>query len=282
MSAPHWRTARRTLSLQRPLVMGILNLTPDSFSDGGRLSTVDAAIATAEAMIAACVDILDVGGESTRPGAEAVAEPEELRRVVPVVEALARRYATPISVDTMKSAVMRAAMDVGAEIINDVSALSAPGALSVAASAHAGVCLMHMQGEPRSMQHNPQYNDVVDEVVRFLRARMHACTDAGIEADAIAIDPGIGFGKRLDDNLALLRATPALAALGAPLLIGVSRKSLFGALLGVAVDQRLVSSVVTALQAAVMGAKILRVHDVPETIHALKLGRALGLPLGSD
>lgn len=270
------RCASHTLDLTTPVVMGILNVTPDSFSDGGRFAHRDRAIEHALAMIEAGAGIIDVGGESTRPGADAVDAEEEIRRVVPVVEALrARASAVPISVDTSKAAVIRAAVGAGAAMINDVRALRDDGALQAAAEGAAAVCLMHMQGEPRTMQANPRYGDIVGEVREFLAARVAACEAVGIGRERIAIDPGIGFGKRIDHNLALLAALPQLAKLGLPILIGVSRKSMFATLLGRAVDARMAGGLAVATASALAGAHILRVHDVAETVDAVKVVSAL-------
>ncbi|HEY8539214.1 MAG TPA: dihydropteroate synthase [Steroidobacteraceae bacterium] len=269
------RCKSQTLDLRSPVVMGILNVTPDSFSDGGRYKESKAAIAHALAMIEAGAGIIDVGGESTRPGAEDVSEEEELRRVVPVVAELARRTNVPISVDTSKPAVMKAALEAGAEMINDVRALADPRALAEVAASGAAVCLMHMQGEPRSMQDDPKYVDVVTEVRDFLSERLQACIAAGIDRERIVLDPGIGFGKRLQHNLALLAHLPALTALGCPVLIGVSRKSMFGALLNRPVEQRLAGGLAVATAAVLAGVSIVRAHDVAETVDAVKTAAAL-------
>ena len=261
------------IDLATPCVMGIVNVTADSFFDGGRLDT-DAAIAHAKRMIDDGARIIDVGGESTRPGAAPVDAEEELRRVVPVVAALARDGAC-VSIDTMKPAVMRAALDSGAAIINDVRALQAPGALDVAAASNAAVCLMHMQGEPATMQHAPAYRDAVTEVRTFLARRAAACVDAGIGRDRIVIDPGFGFGKTVAHNVELLRGLDAFAALGYAVLVGLSRKSMLGAIAGRDVDERLAASVAAALAAAVRGARILRVHDVAATVDALAVWNAI-------
>jgi dihydropteroate synthase len=264
-----------TLDLSQPIVMGILNVTPDSFSDGGRFIDSTQALDHAQRMLEAGAGIIDVGGESTRPGAADVSEDEELRRVVPVIEALAARFAVPISVDTSKAAVMSAAVEAGATLINDVRALREPGALEAAARTDAAVCLMHMQGQPRSMQLEPQYEDVVAEVKAFLLERVTACEAVGIARDRLVLDPGIGFGKHLQHNLALLAHLPALAQPGVPVLVGVSRKSLFQALLGRRVEQRLAGGLAVATAAALAGAAILRVHDVAETLDAMKVVQAL-------
>jgi dihydropteroate synthase len=262
-----------TIDLATPCVMGIVNVTADSFFDGGRLD-VDAAIDHARRMLDDGARIIDVGGESTRPGARAVDAEEELRRVLRVVAALARDGAC-VSIDTMKPAVMRAALDSGAAIINDVRALQAPGALDVAAASNAAVCLMHMQGEPATMQHAPAYRDAVTEVRTFLARRAAACVDAGIGRDRIVIDPGFGFGKTVAHNVELLRGLDAFAALGYAVLAGLSRKSMLGAIAGRDVDERLAASVAAALAAAVRGARILRVHDVAATVDALAVWNAI-------
>ena len=268
-------TGEARLTLPRPALMGVLNVTPDSFSDGGQHATRDAALRHAEALSAAGADLIDIGGESTRPGAAPVSEQQELDRVIPVVEALADSVETPISSDTSKAGVMTAATAAGAALINDVRALREPGALEAAAASGRPVCLMHMQGTPEDMQERPTYDRVVDDVVAFLESRVRACVAAGIDRASIALDPGIGFGKRLEDNLALLNRLDRLLGLGLPLLVGVSRKSMIGAITGRDVDQRLVGSVVLAFFAAQEGAHILRVHDVAETEDARRILRAL-------
>jgi len=255
--------------------MGVVNVTPDSFSDGGRFASTDAAVGHALRMVEEGAGLLDVGGESTRPGAQAVGAEEEIRRVVPVIEALAARARIPISVDTSKPAVMTAAVGAGATLINDVRALREPGALEAAADTNAAICLMHMQGEPRTMQVDPRYDEVVAEVRDFLRERAEVCIAAGIAPERLAIDPGIGFGKRLEHNLALLAGLPELAGLGWPLLVGVSRKSMFGELLGRAVDQRIAGGVAMATAAVLAGASIVRTHDVAATVDAVKVAVAL-------
>jgi dihydropteroate synthase len=257
-----------------PLLMGVVNVTPDSFHDGGRYAAADDAVAHARRLIDEGADLLDLGGESTRPGAVPVSAEEELRRVLPVLEAL-RGCGVPVSVDTRQPAVMRTALAAGAAMINDVYALRAPGALEAVAGTDASVCLMHMLGEPRTMQQAPRYADVVGEVTAFLAARIDACVTAGIDRGRIVIDPGFGFGKRLEDNLALARALAELATL-APVLVGFSRKSMIGALTGrAATADRLAGSVAAALWAARHGAAILRVHDVAETRDALAVWRQL-------
>lgn len=266
---------RHRIDLSRPVVMGILNVTPDSFSDGGRFIGLSQALEQAERMIEQGAGMIDVGGESTRPGAADVSEDEEIRRVVPVIEALAARTSVPISVDTSKPGVMSAAVAAGASLINDVRALREPGALEAAARTNAAVCLMHMQGQPRTMQHEPHYDDVVGEVTAFLEQRVEACEAVGMGRERLVLDPGIGFGKRLEHNLALLAHLPQLGRSGLPLLVGVSRKSLFQGLLGRPVEQRLAGGLAVATAAVLAGAAILRVHDVAETVDAVKVARAL-------
>lgn len=260
--------------LARPLVMGIVNVTPDSFSDGGRLASARAAIAHAQQLVADGADILDIGGESTRPGADTVSEQQELDRVLPVIEGL-RGVPVPISIDTCKTGVMGAALAAGASMVNDVNALQAHGALEVLAGSGAAVCLMHKQGEPRSMQQQPQYVDVVAEVHAFLRERVALLHAAGVSSERIVVDPGFGFGKTLAHNLALLRGLSGFAALGVPVLAGLSRKSMLGAITGRGVNERLTASVVAALLAVQHGAAIVRVHDVRETTDALKIWHAV-------
>ena len=278
-TTPQLDCAGRMLKLDRVRVMGIVNVTPDSFSDGGAHVTPDAAVAHGLLLAGQGADILDVGGESTRPGAAAVPLQEELRRVVPVIERLARETALPISVDTSHPEVMRAAVAAGAGFINDVRALQAPDALHVAAQLGVPVCVVHMQGEPRSMQQTPQYADVVEDVHRFLAERLFACELEGIPKSRVFVDPGFGFGKTLEHNLALLRALPRLAGLGAGLVVGLSRKSMIGALTGVAdAGARVVGSTAAALLAAQRGARIVRVHDVAATRQALAVWQALAEP----
>jgi dihydropteroate synthase len=269
------RCGAHTLDLSRPVVMGVLNVTPDSFSDGGRYIDREQALAHALRMVEEGAGILDVGGESTRPGAEAVAAEEEIRRVAPLIEALAKRVATPISVDTSKPEVIAAALQAGAGMVNDVRALREPGALAVAARSNAAICLMHMQGEPRTMQHEPRYDDVVADVAGFLRERVDACVGRGVSRDRLLLDPGIGFGKRLEHNLALLAALPDLSELGLPLMIGVSRKSMLGQLSGRPVGDRLAAGVALAAAAVLAGVSVVRVHDVRETVDAVKAAAAL-------
>jgi dihydropteroate synthase len=263
------------LDLSTPLVLGILNVTPDSFSDGGRFVDVQRAVEHGIAMAQAGAGMIDVGGESTRPGAQAVGEQEEIDRVAPVIAALTQHLSIPVSVDTSKPGVMSAALRSGAVLINDVRALQEPGALEMAATSDAGVCLMHMQGAPRSMQHDPRYTDVVREVREFLDTRVAACEQAGIGRNRILLDPGIGFGKRLAHNLQLLSHLPSLRQSGLPVLIGVSRKSMFGELLQRSVEQRLAGGVALATAAILAGASALRVHDVAETVDAVRVASAL-------
>jgi len=260
--------------------MGILNVTPDSFSDGGRYAELEAALERARQMEAEGAAIIDVGGQSTRPGALTVEESIEIGRVVPVIEAIAARSEIAISIDTSRPHVMAAAVAAGASIINDVYALREPGARAAAAEAHAGVCLMHMQGEPRTMQDSPHYNDVVGEVMEFLSRERCACIEAGIASEAIALDPGFGFGKSLEHNLALLRELGRFAALDAPLLVGVSRKSVIGKILGKTVQDRLYGGLGLAALAVANGARIIRSHDVAPTLDAVRSVSAVlqGLP----
>jgi dihydropteroate synthase len=255
--------------------MGVINVTPDSFSDGGRFVSNEAAVVHALRMVEEGAGLIDVGGESTRPGALAVSAEEEIRRVIPVIESLAARTKVSISVDTSKPAVMTAAVRAGASMINDVRALREPGAIEAAARTDAAICLMHMQGEPRTMQADPRYDDVVAEVRDFLRERAEACLASGIAKDRLLVDPGIGFGKRLEHNLALLAGLPALTGLGWPVLIGVSRKSMFASLLGRSVDERVAGGVAMATAAVLAGASIVRTHDVAATVDAVKVAVAL-------
>lgn len=261
----------RTLDLSRPQVMGILNVTPDSFSDGSRYQALDRALQHAADMVAAGATLIDIGGESTRPGAADVPVEEELARVVPVVERIARELDVWISVDTSKAAVMQASIAAGAHLMNDIRALLEPGALEVVAAAQVPVCLMHMQGAPRSMQLAPHYDDLFGEVDAFLQARIDACLAAGIERQQILLDPGFGFGKTLEQNYQLLGNLRHFHHFGLPLLIGLSRKSMLGNLLQRPVDQRLAGSLAGALYAAGQGAQIIRVHDVAETVDALRV-----------
>lgn len=270
------RCGKFTLDLSRPIIMGILNVTPDSFSDGGQFLDPQRALDHTHAMVEQGADIIDIGGESTRPGAQAVSLDDELRRVIPLIEELAPHLPVPVSVDTSKPEVMRVAADAGAGLLNDVYALRLPGALQAAAATGLPVCLMHMQGEPRSMQDNPQYQNVVAEVKTFLLERAAAAEAAGIPRASILLDPGFGFGKNLAHNLSLLRNLHELAATGYPLLVGLSRKRMIGSLLGDApVERRLHGSVAAALLAMQHGATIVRVHDVQATKDALAVWQAV-------
>jgi len=263
------------LELPRPSVMGILNVTPDSFSDGGRFVDMDAARRQAEAMAEAGAAIIDIGGESTRPGADDVSEAEELDRVIPVVEAIRAATGLPISVDTSKAGVMRAAVVAGAAMINDVIALQGPGALVSAAELKVPVCLMHMQGSPRTMQHEPRYDDVATDVAEFLRARVAACVAAGIDRELIVVDPGFGFGKTHAHNVELLANLRQLLDLGLPLLVGLSRKATLGEITGRDVSARMPASIAAATIAVMNGAQIVRAHDVRETVDAVKVAHAV-------
>ena len=270
-----WRCRHRSIDLSRPVVMGILNVTPDSFSDADRYAGTAAALERAARIVEEGAAIIDVGGESTRPGAAAVDEAVEIARVVPVIEGIAATSDIAISIDTSKPAVMAAAVAAGACIVNDVYALRAPGARAFAAAAEVGVCLMHMQGEPRTMQDNPQYDDVVAEVSEFLLYERDECVRTGIARDAIALDPGFGFGKGLGHNLTLLKSLAHFADLGSPLLVGVSRKSFIGRVLGRAVDERLYGGLGLAALAASQGARIIRTHDVGATRDAIGMVSAV-------
>jgi len=263
------------LDLSRPQVMGVLNVTPDSFSDGGDFFAPERALARALQMQEQGAALIDIGGESTRPGAAPVSAEDELRRVLPVIEALQGRLEVPISIDTRKPEVMRAAAAAGAGMINDVNALRAPGALEAAAESGLPVCLMHMQGEPRTMQSGPRYSDVVGEVKGFLMERVAACEAAGIGRQRILLDPGFGFGKTLEHNLQLLARLDELAASGLPVVVGLSRKSMIGKLLGVEVGERLPASIALAVLAVERGARLVRAHDVAATWQALQMQAAL-------
>lgn len=258
-----------------PLVMGVLNVTPDSFSDGGRFDRPAAALDRAAQMVADGVDIIDVGGESTRPGATPVSIDQELNRVMPVLESLVARFDVPVSVDTSSAQVMRAAAAAGAAMINDVRALQRPGALEAAAESGLPICLMHMQGDPQTMQARPAYSNVLEEVQGFLEERIAACLAAGIARQSLLIDPGFGFGKSLEHNLVLLRELATFRGLGLPMLVGMSRKSMIDRITGQPVDQRLAGSLALAVLAAERGARIIRVHDVRETIDALRVTHAV-------
>ena len=269
-----WQTTRHAIDLSRPRVMGIVNVTPDSFSDGGAHATTAAALAHCEQMVRDGADILDIGGESSRPGAARVSALDELARVLPVLRG-ALTLGVPVSVDTCKPEVMREALALGVDIVNDIRALQASGALDIVAGHPAcGVCLMHMKGEPQSMQNDIRYDDVVAEVTAFLAARSQALMERGVARDRIVLDPGIGFGKRAEQNLELLRRQRELLAPGFALLVGWSRKSTLGQLTGRAVGDRLAASVAAALAAVDRGAAIVRVHDVAATVDALAVWRA--------
>lgn len=270
------RCGTQTLDLTRPVVMGVVNVTPDSFSDGGKFLNADAAVAHALRLVDEGAAILDIGGESTRPGAQPVPVGEELRRVLPVIEQLASRTRAIISIDTGKPEVMTAAAAAGAGLINDVRALREPGALAAAAASGCAVCLMHMQGEPRTMQAAPSYDDVVHEVHAFLYERAQQCLDAGIARERIVLDPGFGFGKTQAHNLELLRRLAELTAGDYPVLVGLSRKSWVGALTGRGPDERLHGSVALAVIAVLNGARIVRAHDVAATVDAIKIATAMG------
>ena len=268
-------TARESiLNLTFPQVMGILNVTPDSFSDGGRHNSLDLALRHAEAMINAGATLLDIGGESTRPGAAEVSEDEELARVVPVVEAIARRFDVWISVDTSKAIVIREAARAGMHLINDIRSLQEPGALQAAAETGLPVCLMHMQGQPKTMQLSPKYEDVVAEVAEYFVEQIARCENAGIPKSKLLLDPGFGFGKNLNHNYQLLARLAEFHHFGLPLLVGMSRKSMVGQLLHVSPEQRVTGSVACAVIAAMQGAQIVRVHDVKETVEAMRVVEA--------
>ena len=269
------RCAAKTLDLSTPVVMGVLNVTPDSFSDGGRFLSPAAAIEQGLRLAAEGAALIDVGGESTRPGAAPVGVAEELARVVPVVRALSERTTAVISVDTSKPQVMQAAAAAGAGLINDVRALREPGALAAARASGCAVCLMHMQGEPGTMQQAPSYRDVLAEVQAFLGERVDACLAAGLQPDQLLIDPGFGFGKTFEHNLTLLRGLAELARADVPLAVGLSRKALLGKLTGRAAHERLYGSVALAVIAALHGARLIRAHDVAATVDALKVVAAL-------
>lgn len=275
------RLGSQTLSLDRPLVMGVLNVTPDSFSDGGKFFATDAAIRQAERMFAAGAAIVDVGGESSRPGAGQISEDEELDRVIAVIETISDGTDIAVSIDTSKPGVMRAAVNAGASMINDVYALRQDGAVEVASELDVAVCLMHMQGEPGTMQENPGYQDIPGDILDFLSKRITACRDAGIDDEKIVIDPGFGFGKTHEHNVRLLASLDRFQELGMPLLVGLSRKSTLGALTGKDVEERLPAGIAAAILAVERGAHIVRTHDVDETIDALKIASAVMQP-GKD
>ncbi|MGI4848197.1 MAG: dihydropteroate synthase [Janthinobacterium lividum] len=277
MTSRIFQCGRFRLPLARPLVMGILNATPDSFSDGGRHASLDQARAHALRMIAEGVDIIDIGGESTRPGSHAQTLEEELRRVLPVVEAL-HDCGVPLSVDTCKPEVMQAVLAAGADMINDINGFRAAGAIEVVSAGNAGLCVMHMQGDPRTMQSAPAYanDDVAGEVIAFLRQRCGVLIAAGVSSERLCIDPGFGFGKTVEHNLALLRHIGTLqATLDLPVLAGLSRKSVLGAITGKPVDQRLAGSIAAVLLSVARGAQLVRVHDVAETVDALAVWQAV-------
>lgn len=257
--------------------MGILNLTPDSFSDGGRYLDLGAAVDHALKMIDEGADIIDIGGESTRPGAQPLTASEEIDRVLPVIETIRQQTDTPVSIDTSKAEVMQQAVQAGANMINDVRALREPGALEQCAELHVPVCLMHMQGQPRSMQQNPHYDNVVDEVIAFLQQRIEDCVAAGIDGQQIVIDPGFGFGKSLDHNLSLLKHLDQFCEMGHPVLVGISRKTMLGQILDAEVDRRLYGGLATTVLAYEAGARFFRVHDVKATVDALKVCEAVAI-----
>jgi dihydropteroate synthase len=276
-TSPH--ALGRALAAGRPLVCGILNVTPDSFSDGGLFDDLERAVEHGRRLAAEGADVIDVGGESTRPGARPPPPAEELHRVVPVVEALAGQVPVPISVDTSRPEVMRAAVAAGASMVNDVRALQRPGALEAAAELGVPVCLMHMQRSPQTMQQDPRYRDVVDEVRAFLAGRMAACLDAGVRPEHLVVDPGFGFGKTVAHNVTLLAELDAITGLGAPVMVGLSRKSVLGAVTGRTVGDRLPGSLAAAVIAVQRGASVLRVHDVAATRDVLAVVRAVEGPV---
>ncbi len=268
-------TAREcSLDLRFPQVMGILNVTPDSFSDGGKHNRLDQALRHAHAMSDAGATLLDIGGESTRPGAAEVSDDEELSRVIPVVEAIAQRFDVWISVDTSKASVITASAQAGAHMINDIRSLSEPGALAAAAETGLPVCLMHMQGQPKTMQHAPQYQDLISEIDSYFTEQIARCMNAGIKQDKLLLDPGFGFGKNLDHNYQLLARLTEFHHFGLPLLVGMSRKSMIGQLLHVSPGKRVTGSIACAVIAAMQGAQIIRVHDVKETVEAMRIVEA--------
>ena len=267
------------IDLHCPAVMGILNSTPDSFSDGGKFTTLDRALLQVEKMAAAGASVIDIGGESTRPGAAAVSEQEEIDRVAPLIEAAVGVVDVPISIDTSKPGVMRAAVAAGAAMINDVRALREDGALEAAVELQRPVCLMHMQGQPRDMQVEPQYDDVVAEVTLFLRDRMTECVQAGLAEDMLLVDPGFGFGKTAADNIELLANLRQLPVLGRPVVVGISRKSTLGVITGRELSERMPASIAAAVLAVERGAHIVRAHDVGATVDALRVAQAV---LGAD
>ena len=263
------------IDLSTPRVMGIVNVTPDSFSDGGKYAATNLALEHALKLVEQGASILDIGGESTRPNATPVSLQEELDRVIPMIEVLSKQINIPISIDTYKPQVMQAAIKAGASVVNDVRALQEYRAIEVVANANVGICLMHMQGTPQTMQNNPQYNNVVEDVKIFLKARLQASIDAGCKPANILLDPGFGFGKTREHNIMLLQNLESFAELGQPLLVGLSRKSVLGQVTGNDVDARLYASIAASVIAAQKGAKILRVHDVMATVEALKVVSAI-------
>ncbi len=273
--APILDCGGRRVPLDRPRVMGVLNVTPDSFSDGGRYAALEQARARARAMVEEGADLIDVGGESSRPGAEQVSEAVELERVIPVIEAVAAEVDVPLSVDTYKPRVAREAVVAGAGMINDIRALQEPGAPEAAAELGVPVCLMHMQGRPRDMQQGPAYDDVVEDVAAFLDERMEAARSAGVPAERIVVDPGFGFGKTLAHNYRLLHRLERIAALGAPVLVGMSRKSMIGNVVDRPLGDRLAGSLAAAAVAVLQGARIVRAHDVAETVDAVRVAGAV-------
>jgi dihydropteroate synthase len=274
-AAGDWICRGRKLSLKRPLIMGIINVTPDSFADGGRHHTFSAAVAHGLALAEQGADILDIGGESTRPGAQPVSIDEERARVVDVVKALSKQTTVPLSIDTRHAMIAHEALDAGAVIVNDVTGLTNPAMLDLVRKRGAGAVIMHMQGAPQSMQQAPHYDDVAAEVEAWLRQRVQAIQAAGVAPEALVIDPGIGFGKTLDHNLALLGSLRRLAEIGPPLLVGLSRKRLIGDITGDPVDERLAGSLAGLVWCVWQGASILRVHDVRESLAALRMATAL-------
>lgn len=270
-----FQCGRYTFPLDRPYVMGIVNVTPDSFSDGGQFSNTDLAVEHALKLVEEGADILDIGGESTRPNAEPVPLQEELNRVIPVIQALQGRVNVPISIDTYKPEVMRAAIAAGADLVNDIKALQEIGALEAVKKSNVGICLMHMQGTPQTMQIDPHYEDVVAEVKTFLNQRLQILLAAGVEKNRILLDPGFGFGKTREHNIRLVKELDQLLDLGQPLLVGLSRKSVLGKLTGGDESQRLHASVAAAVVSAMKGAHIVRVHDVSATVEAMKIVAAV-------
>lgn len=267
--------AGKSLDLSRAVVMGVLNVTPDSFSDGGLFVELDEACQQAEVMLRSGAEIIDVGGESTRPGAEAVSIEDELNRVIPVIERLSNEFDCVISVDTSKPQVMTEAVVAGAGIINDVCGLKSEESMLAAAKAKVPVCIMHMQGDPRTMQHSPSYDDVVEDVKDFLLTKANECERYGIDSSQIIIDPGFGFGKKVEHNISLLNQLDEISATNYPILVGLSRKSMIGHLLGLPVDERAAPSVALAIKAVQNGAKIIRAHDVKQTHDAIRMIEAL-------